>query len=112
MRTQCKKCPWRVDVDPHDIPNGYCETKHKNLAGTISDGRLNLADPLRIMACHESAPSDEIPCVGWLSNQLGPGNNIALRIAVMRGRIDANFQLVGEQHEYFEDTLPGVDHDD
>lgn len=27
-RKQCHKCPWRTDVDPNDIPNGYCELKH------------------------------------------------------------------------------------
>lgn len=33
---QCAKCPWRVDVDPHDIPNGYCEVKHRALESTIA----------------------------------------------------------------------------
>lgn len=33
---QCAKCPWRVDVDPHDIPNGYCEQKHAALACLLS----------------------------------------------------------------------------
>jgi hypothetical protein len=44
--------------------------------------------------------------VGWLAHQLGPGNNIALRLAVMAGRIDGNVETVGPQHERFEDTLP------
>jgi hypothetical protein len=44
--------------------------------------------------------------VGWLAHQLGPGNNIGLRLAVISGRIDVNFELIGEQHETFEDTLP------
>ncbi len=61
---------------------------------------------LRIMACHETPPGKELPCVGWLANQLGPGNNLALRLAVMTGRVDGNVQTVGEQHERFEDTLP------
>jgi hypothetical protein len=106
-RIQCAKCPWRKDVDPFDIPDGYCPTKHANLKDTIAEpGALNFGT-LRIMACHESKPRREIPCVGWLANQLGPGNNLGLRIAVSAGRIDANFRLVGEQHERFEDTLPG-----
>jgi hypothetical protein len=49
----------------------------------------------------------------WLSNQLGPGNNIPLRLwfhrAVKRGEIKVPLQLVGEQHECFEDTLPDSD---
>lgn len=106
-RKQCAKCPWRVDVDPHDIPNGYCEVKHAALKDTIaSPGSLRLGGAVRMMACHESKPRKEIPCAGWLANQLGPGNNIALRIMAMSGRLDANVELVGEQHERFEDTLP------
>ena len=106
-RRQCAKCPWRADVDPYDIPDGYCETKHANLASTIAKDPLrSLNGPLRIMACHESTPGNGIPCAGWLMNQLGPGNNIGLRLAVAHGRLDADVELVGEQHERFEDTLP------
>jgi hypothetical protein len=105
-RKQCKKCPWRKDTDPYDIPNGYCEKKHAALENTIAvPGALNLGT-LRLMACHETPPGKELPCVGWLMHQLGPGNNIGLRLAVSRGRVDANVELVGEQHERFEDTLP------
>jgi hypothetical protein len=47
-----------------------------------------------------------MPCVGWLHNQLNDGNNILLRVAAMRGTIDADYALIGEQHERFEDTIP------
>lgn len=100
---QCKKCPWRADVDPHDIPNGYCETKHKGLAKTIAEpGALNLG-PLNVMACHET---DDAHCVGWLAHQLGPGNNIGMRLQMMTCENRDKIRLVGEQHETFEDTLP------
>lgn len=105
-RRQCAKCPWRVDVDPHDIPNGYCETKHAALKETIAIPELFQVGPVRTMACHETKVGKETTCVGWLVNQLGPGNNIGLRLAVMSGRIDANVRTVGEQHARFEDTLP------
>lgn len=105
-RKQCAKCPWRVDVDPNDIPNGYCPKKHAALRDTIAEPGALVAGPLHLMACHESPVGREIPCVGWLANQLGPGNNIALRLAACAGRIDTDFELVGEQHERFEDTLP------
>lgn len=101
---QCAKCPWRKDVDPHDIPDGYCETKHKALKKTIAKpGDIGGAfrKELHVMACHETADAH---CVGWLANQLGPGNNIGLRLA-MRG-CKQELKLVGEQHERFEDTLP------
>lgn len=104
MKVQCKACPWRKDVVPErDIPNGYCETKHRALKGTISEG-FHLG-PLRVMACHESPVGAEAFCVGWLENQLGPGNNLSLRLAVIKGMVP-EFRTVGEQHETFEDTLP------
>ena len=108
-RRQCAKCPWKVSTDPHDIPNGYCETKHAALSNTIAEpGRVGDAHKktLRMMACHESMPGEELPCVGWLDQQLGEGNNIGLRMAVIFGRIDANVETVGEQHTCLEDTLP------
>jgi len=106
-RLQCAKCPWRVDVDPNDIPNNYCETKHRNLTNTIADpGSLRSMGVLRSMACHESKEGKELHCVGWLINQLGEGNNIPLRLAVATGRIDANVEPVGEQHDCLEDTFP------
>lgn len=105
-RKQCLFCPWKVATDPHDIPDGYCETKHRDLSGTIAEPGALRFGPLRLMACHESKPGKEIPCVGWLCNQLGPGNNIGLRLAVMTEQVDGNVELDGEQHERFEDTLP------
>lgn len=103
---QCKKCPWRVDVDPRDIPNGYCEAKHAALRNTIAiPGAFNAGNGRPMMACHKFPVGRERPCAGWLANQLGPGNNIALRVAAMMGRVP-DFKLVGEQHERFEDTLP------
>ena len=109
-RVQCRHCPWRKDVDPHDIPNGYCEVKHANLASTIAtgDAMSQLAEDrgLRMMACHESGIGGEKHCVGWVHNQLGPGNNIRLRLRVAFGHIDGAYDLVGEQHETLEETLP------
>lgn len=101
---QCKKCPWRVDVDPHDIPDGYCETKHAALEKTIAR-EIDLSGNVNIMACHESPVGGETPCAGWLHNQIGVGNNIGARIWAMKN-LTAPIKLVGEQHKYFEDTLP------
>jgi len=106
-RKQCKKCPWKTSTNPHDIPHGYCVDKHRALESTIADERApNIFGPLRVMACHESSVGRELPCVGWLAHQLGAGNNFGLRLAVLRGHIDANIETVGAQHERFEDTLP------
>ncbi len=102
---QCKKCPWKVGVNPHDIPNGYCETKHANLSSTIAEsGSLpDLNKPLSAMACHET---DDAHCIGWLDHQLGRGNNIGLRLHMMNCSNSNQIRTIGEQHESFEDTLP------
>ena len=105
--TQCAKCPWKVGVDPHEIPDGYCETKHKDLETTIAKGYdLDMSKPLVIMACHHSDPTNMQHCVGWLHNQLGEGNNIKLRMS-MSSYINADkIKVIGKQHQRFEDTLP------
>jgi hypothetical protein len=99
---QCAKCPWRKAVDPHDIPNGYTEEKHHALESTIAKPDMILRRT-SIMACHET---DQAHCLGWLVNQLGPGNNIPLRMSMRSCQNAAKIRLRGEQHETFEDTLP------
>lgn len=100
--TQCAKCPWRKDVNPHEIPNSYSEEKHRALSSTISSGlRSLLAD--KAMACHES---HDAHCLGWLVNQVGPGNNIGLRIQMTKCENTDKIRLIGEQHDTFDDTLP------
>jgi hypothetical protein len=104
--TQCAKCPWRVDIDPHDIPNGYSEDKHCGLKNTISkpgDVGAMFAPGIRVMACHEM---HDAHCIGWLMNQLGPGNNLALRMHIRNCENMREVKLLGEQHKRFEDTLP------
>lgn len=104
---QCKACPWRKDVVPgRDIPGGYCETKHANLANTIAKGdpiAQLMAAENHMMACHESHSAH---CVGWLANQIGPGNNIVMRMQMRHCTNAHKIRLVGEQHDTFEDTLP------
>lgn len=103
---QCALCPWKVSTDPLEIPDGYSEDAHKALRCTIAEpGAFQPSNGLRLMACHHSKPGEEFPCAGWLAHQMGPGNNLALRMAAMAGRIP-RFELDGEQHERFEDTLP------
>ncbi|WP_240224564.1 DUF6283 family protein [Rheinheimera hassiensis] len=103
---QCAKCPWRKGVNPHDIPNGYSVEQHMALASTIADPNdvySTLGSELRIMACHET---EQAHCVGWLHNQLGAGNNIGLRLHMRNCENLGKLQVVGEQHERFESTLP------
>lgn len=108
-RRQCAKCPWKKGVDPNEIPNGYDVAKHRALKRTIAApaSLSTLASgSFPIMACHESKTGAELPCVGWLANQLGDGQNLGLRLRVIQGQIDGNIETVGPQHERFEQTLP------
>lgn len=106
-RKQCSKCPWKVTTDPYDIPNGYSSKLHRGLKKTIAKPEARgMYGGLEIMACHETNKGEELPCVGWLVHQMGPGNNIGLRFAVIQKRIDGNVETVGPQHQRFEDTLP------
>lgn len=99
---QCEKCPWLVGTNPHEIPDGYSVEKHRALSRTIAvPGDLRGAPSA--MACHET---DDAHCVGWLVNQIGPGNNIGLRIRMMSCTNADKIRLRGEQHNTFEDTLP------
>ncbi len=102
---QCAKCPWRINTDRFQIPNGYSEEKHRGLAGTIAkpgDVSTILSPTIRVMACHEE---HDAHCIGWLMNQLGPGNNIALRIQMSKCENMSEVELLGDQHKSFEDTL-------
>lgn len=103
---QCSKCPWKTSTNPHEIPNGYSEEKHKNLSGTIAkEGDLSClaGGPQRTMACHET---HDAHCIGWINHQIGPGNNIGLRMNLMSCSNISEMKTHGPQHERFEDTLP------
>jgi hypothetical protein len=102
---QCGKCPWRVGVNHRENPNGYSEELHRALASTIAKPAdlSSLLGMQRAMACHET---HDAHCVGWLVNQLGQGNNLGLRIRMLSCSNAGEIQVLGAQHECFEDTLP------
>lgn len=102
---QCEKCPWKISTDPHDIPNGYSEDRHRALACTIAEPG-SLQPTASVMACHEHPEGAEAHCVGWLMHQLGRGNNIGLRLQMMTCENIGAVTLDGPQHRTFEDTLP------
>lgn len=107
-RKQCLGCPWRLANDPADIPDGFKPTTHARL-GRMSDRERDnpISKTLTMMACH--ALKVQKPCVGWLANQLGEGNNLPLRVAVAFGQIDGNVQTVGPQRERYEDVVPNAE---
>lgn len=102
---QCRSCPWRIDCEPmRDIPN-YDPELACGLTRTIRSGLESLfVDKLHIMACHYSKPDEEFACAGWLHNQIGPGNNLGVRLRVMTGQLPVP-EVDGEQHENYENTL-------
>jgi hypothetical protein len=103
---QCDKCPWKKSTDPYLIPDGYSVDAHKKLKRTIAEpGALTFGQTSVAMACHESHPSEEMFCIGWLAHQLGLGNNIGLRISMLNYDF-SDIELDGDQHDRFEDTLP------
>lgn len=100
---QCKSCPWIKGNKNEDIPN-YDAKLHKKLIGTIQGLDIN-REFFRIMACHLSESGDEQTCVGWMHNQLGKGNNLALRIRALSEDWDHNYSLAGEQVDNFDETF-------
>jgi hypothetical protein len=112
---QCAKCPWKQGTDPTSI--GYDKDRHHSMAKTIAEpgsiaGIMNVGDAgipaggfrLDVMGCHED--EHETPCIGWLVNQIGDGNNIPLRISMMTCENAREMRTVGPQHETFDDMLP------
>lgn len=94
---QCIACPWRVAVDPpRDVPN-YGEGIYDRMRATLRSG-LDSLDGGIAMACHNQKKNETRPCAGWLHNQLGVGNNIAIRIHVSSGKLPVPI-VRGEQHE-------------
>lgn len=103
--TQCNTCPWRVETNPYDIPNGYTEELHEGLRSTISEGLASIYSD-RVMACHKHNVEAQVHCVGWLMNQAGVGNNIGLRFKLRDCENINKVLLRGPQHQTFDETLP------
>lgn len=110
VAVQCKSCPWKRGNRNCDIPR-YDRDKHEALTSTIAEpGEVSLgAGTINVMACHLSKEGADRICVGWLDQQLGPGNNIALRLYVIRNPSLANYKTVGEQRDSLQETLDETD---
>ena len=99
---QCKTCPWRVEVKPsRDVPN-YDPGIYDRMRASLRTGVESIAEKVRIvMECHNGKRGSDRACAGWLHHQLGVGNNLGVRLAVICGRLPAP-RVVGEQHEDLE----------
>ncbi len=87
-------------VPDEDIPGGYSVDKHQRLCH-LKDDAPGLLDTGRMMGCHESPTDDPYACVGWLAHELGPGNNIALRIQALHD-LRLRVETIGEQRSLAE----------
>ena len=99
---QCATCPWKKSTTVENIPK-YEVEKHQELSETIADMNA-LLSTTKNMACHYDEGEGRY-CIGWLSNQLGPGNNIPLRMRFMQCENVNEIQLDGEQVSSFEETF-------
>lgn len=106
MKTQCRTCPWKVGAKPLEEIRGYSCDQHHDLRATIADDPIASLSIRKVMACHHQRPGEERYCVGWAVNQLGPGNNIGLRIKAITDQRLRGLRTIGPQHKTFEDTLP------
>lgn len=101
---QCSTCPWLVDATVANIPN-YQPENHKRLISTIAEQGIIEFD-LPAMSCHHAEDGEPGRyCIGWLSNQIGPGNNIGMRLKMLSCENSRDIQLAGEQVETFEETF-------
>ena len=104
-RRQCRHCPWKKNVDLEDIP-AYSQEKHEEMLQSLRHrGGLETVVDLHIMACHETDEGKELTCVGWAAYELGPGNNLGLRMQAATGKLDTSFVLDGPQVESLISTL-------
>jgi hypothetical protein len=104
-KVQCRTCSWRRGATTDAIP-GYVREKHEALCDTIAQpGELRFGRGLRVMACHHSVEGEEHPCVGWAVQQLGEGNNLALRLAALTDPRLQGLRTVGPQRATFGETF-------
>jgi len=106
IHQQCKTCPWKKGAKCANIPN-YDLNLHQDLSKSIADEDGNLSklnQPITGMACHYSG-QNQIPCAGWLHNQIGDGNNIPLRIWFSNNYPNGSIEVDGEQKQNFQETF-------
>lgn len=96
-RKQCASCPWKTSIDPDALPGKYGHVRRDAVARASASGTRSLRTDTPGMGCHVKRPGPVLPCVGWLVQQLGPGNNIGLRMQVAAGLVDGNVETVGPQ---------------
>ena len=103
---QCKGCPWKKSIDINTIPNGLDKDMLFKMIEGAKNSENSLVPSLRIMSCHHSNDKDNMICIGWLHNQLGPGNNWMLRLKMRDCENISEIKVYGKQHEKFEDLIP------
>lgn len=99
-----------MDADPADIPDGFNYETHRRLGADIqrTATRLGSNMELHMMACHDTPANTprEKPCIGWIANQMGPGNNIVLRLRAISDPKFGDIRTIGKQRTSYAEILP------
>lgn len=101
--TQCKTCPWRVEASLEDIPR-YSRAQLEDLEESCNQSGISSLSS-HAMMCHHAKSNEFRPCLGWLVYAIGPGQNFGARMIANNIKNLGDVQLLGEQHETFQDTL-------
>jgi len=87
-----------------DVPD-FDPGIYERMKNSLREGLTSMVEKTRlVMECHNGKRGANRPCAGWLHHQLGVGNNLGVRMAVITGRLPPP-KVFGEQHE----SLEGLD---
>ena len=92
-KKQCPNCPWKVSTTA--IPGGSCPNKDEKLDGFRQSGQ-SFGGSLQMMQCHDTQDDEPKACTGWVIHELGPGNNMGLRLKALAGGFE-DLETVGPQ---------------
>lgn len=96
---QCDSCPWKKGIMPEDITQGFDLEYYQGVREQFqASGLESIHKQHKQMACHMHPDSNPTPCVGWLINQAGIGNNLFIRLQLMQVENSCDLQVDGEQH--------------
>lgn len=96
-RLQCASCPWKLSINPDALPANYGHVDRDAVVRASAEPGSFRRPEGPPIGCHVVRPGPVLPCVGWLVQQLGPGNNLALRMKVIAGVVDDTVETVGPQ---------------
>lgn len=113
---QCANCPWKKSTKHEDIDRreGFDVEYYKSVRDDFVSrpGFIGMSQDHDNMGCHKHPDEDDVPCIGWLAHEVGPGNNIGLRLWLTQFENSWDIETVGEQHKSIYDFFGGQPDDD